>query len=447
MASTYLTRTFTGSNKKKWTWSAWVKRHSIGSIHPLFHSDDGTSNYYTHISFHDTDQLFFQNRWNNGNDGYKITTRMFRDTGAFYHLQFVWDSANATADDRQIIYVNGERLTLFGGANVAVTQDRNTTINDGYEHRIGRGGTGFNNTSYADVTLSHVHFADGQALAPTVFGETDSTTGEWKIKTSPSFTLGTTGFTILKDGNTVTDQSTNSNNWSVGAGTLISTQDCPSNNFATWNNLQKRQAADKLATEITPSNDTDATYAVSTLGASSGKYYFEFESNSGNGRASIGMVWSDYATSQINDNSVPGANAYSFAFRQYDGVIAINNTTSSYGTNLGWSTTGEVLMMAIDLDNNLAWFGVDGTWQNSGDPSNGTNGFDWSAVRIAGQPYLVLAGDDTASGYGNIQANFGNGYFGTDAIASEGTNASGIGKFEYDVPTGFTALSTKGLNE
>ena len=43
------------------------------------------------------------------------------------------------------------------------------------------------------------------------------------------------------------------------------------------------------------------------------------------------------------------------------------------------------------------------------------------------------------------QVNFGNGYFGT-AISSEGTNASGIGKFEYDVPTGFTALSTKGLN-
>ena len=32
--------------------------------------------------------------------------------------------------------------------------------------------------------------------------------------------------------------------------------------------------------------------------------------------------------------------------------------------------------------------------------------------------------------------------------SSEGTNASGIGKFEYDVPNGITiALSTKGLNE
>ena len=43
--------------------------------------------------------------------------------------------------------------------------------------------------------------------------------------------------------------------------------------------------------------------------------------------------------------------------------------------------------------------------------------------------------------------NFGNGFFGTTAISSEGTNASNIGKFEYDVPAGYTAISTKGLNE
>jgi hypothetical protein len=45
------------------------------------------------------------------------------------------------------------------------------------------------------------------------------------------------------------------------------------------------------------------------------------------------------------------------------------------------------------------------------------------------------------------KVNFGNGYFGTTAVSNAGTNASGIGIFEYDVPTGYTALSTKGLNE
>ena len=56
-------------------------------------------------------------------------------------------------------------------------------------------------------------------------------------------------------------------------------------------------------------------------------------------------------------------------------------------------------------------------------------------------------GSTSGGGGDGCDANFGNGYFGTTAISSEGTNASGIGKFEYDVPAGYTALSTKGLNE
>ena len=46
----------------------------------------------------------------------------------------------------------------------------------------------------------------------------------------------------------------------------------------------------------------------------------------------------------------------------------------------------------------------------------------------------------------SMSFSIGNGYFQTTAVSSAGTNASGIGIFEYDVPTGYTALSTKGLN-
>ena len=82
-----------------------------------------------------------------------------------------------------------------------------------------------------DGCMSHIHYTDGYAYyAPTVFGETDAT-GEWKINTSPSVTYGTNGFFILKDGASVTDQSGNSNNFTVAAGTLTNTEDCPSNVF------------------------------------------------------------------------------------------------------------------------------------------------------------------------------------------------------------------------
>ena len=54
--------------------------------------------------------------------------------------------------------------------------------------------------------------------------------------------------------------------------------------------------------------------------------------------------------------------------------------------------------------------------------------------------------DVSTSGVAKAEFNFGNGFFGTTAISSEGTNTSGNGKFEYDVPAGYTALCTKGLN-
>jgi hypothetical protein len=57
-----------------------------------------------------------------------------------------------------------------------------------------------------------------------------------------------------------------------------------------------------------------------------------------------------------------------------------------------------------------------------------------------------MIGDSRDGNTSVFTANFGNGYQGTTAVASAGTNASGIGIFEYDVPTGYTALSTKGLN-
>ena len=58
----------------------------------------------------------------------------------------------------------------------------------------------------------------------------------------------------------------------------------------------------------------------------------------------------------------------------------------------------------------------------------------------------MAAGANSASEEYTWSMNFGNGYFGTTAITSAGTNASGNGAFEYDVPTGYYSLCTKNLN-
>ena len=92
------------------------------------------------------------------------------------------------------------------------------------------------------------------------------------------------------------------------------------------------------------------------------------------------------------------------------------------------------------MDNKYVYFAKNGVWQNSGNPTSGATGT--GGLSLSADLYYFV----TASYNSSSSANFGNGYFGTTAVASAGTNASGIGIFEYDVPTGYTALSTKGLN-
>ena len=91
--------------------------------------------------------------------------------------------------------------------------------------------------------MSFVYFIDGTAYEASTFGSTDSDTGEWKINTSPTVTYGTNGFLILKNGNTITDQSTNSNDLTLGGGTLTATEDCPDDVFATMNPLDNYYSA------------------------------------------------------------------------------------------------------------------------------------------------------------------------------------------------------------
>ena len=102
------------------------------------------------------------------------------------------------------------------------------------------------------------------------------------------------------------------------------------------------------------------------------------------------------------------------------------------------------MCVAVDMDNKKAYFRKNGdAWIKSADPVNGTNGLDISSDYPAGR-IMIPAFASYYNGVGSL--NFGNGYFGTTAVSSAGTNASGLGIFEFDVPTGYMALCTKGLN-
>ena len=441
MANTHLTRTSgTSTNTDIFTISTWVKRSEL---------DD--NDFFVYATGGNSDDNWFQVGFANDNkfiiSAYNTvwlkTNRVFRDVNAWYHIVIKADSPQGTASNRLKLYVNGVEETSF-------TTDNRSSISQGQTwgwnknsivHYIGSKA----GSNYFDGCLSHFHFSDGYAYDASTFGSTDSTTGEWQINTSPSFTLGTNGFTILKDGNTITDQSTNSNNWTLAGGTLTKTEDCPSNVFATWNPLFPAGGSlnyDAGNTRLYNTGTAAYRTSVSTLGASTGKFYAEFKCEGDT--FFTGVIDINSTKMGINDTTFGSSSsmtAYGYGIFNSTGNVMNNASTvvSGYSAALA---NGDILGIALDATNKKLYFAKNGVWQNSGVPTSGSTGT--GAISLAsGDRTWVFASSVNGT---NISANFGNGYFNETAVSSAGTNASGNGIFEYDVPTGFTALSTKGLN-
>ena len=439
MATTYLTHTPSNGGTpgtQTFTLSFWIKRSKL-SLTQRFLGAYTSANLNTNATFNSNDTFQFYNRNTNAGDKYFVTNRKFRDTNAWYHFVIAIDTTLSTEADRVKFYVNGVEETSF---SEVYEPPQN------YEYRWGEalamniGVRDATNSDFFDGSMSHFHYIDGTQYSASDFGETDAN-GVWKIKTSPSVTYGNDGYFILKDGNSVTDQSGNGNNFTVGGGTLTNTEDSPSNVFATMNPLDNIAASTFSEGNNTVTTATSsAACNTSTLGVNSGKYYWEVKMTAGESNQEaymIGLV-----------NASPTSSGYSgsievcgdgFALRGNGGIWNGSSTAT------GWNTfaVNDIINIAVDFDNGKAYFGTNGTWGNSSNPSTGTNGYSFT---VGSEFWRMAVNCRETSKDGVFKCNFGNGYFGTTAVASAGTNASGNGIFEYDVPTGYTALSTKGLN-
>ena len=453
MANTYLERTVgtpdTNGNKKA-TFSAWVKRSKIGTEQAMYVSRTSGTN-FVRFRF-DSDAINVTSN-TSGTNYYATTDAVYRDCNGWYHVVVAYDTTQATAANRIRIYVNGVEQSK--SASNYPSQDATIYLLDsGNPQRVGANSS----DAYFDGLMSHVHYTEGYAYAASDFGSTDSDTGEWKINTSPSVSYGTNGFFWLKDDVATTDHSSNSNTFTVGGGTLTKTEDCPSNIFATWNYLTSESWGGKTTefnylmsngntTFDTTGNANYQQIGLSTLGMTSGKYYMEIKTNTAS-RFIAGIcnerVWTNGSVPYNNSNDAG-------LFYRYAPDIAYD--TANYSTGITGISDGNILGFALDMDNKNWYIHVNGTYMKSGDPTSGASGTGSISAATSkdmfnhGEVFFCIA-DFSSSGSGmKGETNFGNGYFGTTAISSEGTNASGIGKFEYDVPTGYTALSTKGLNE
>ena len=447
-SSTYLSRTPSSTtNQKTFTISVWIKKSSPVTNEWIIRATNSSGD-AGGLYFNPNGNLYCNFEISGSNIVNLPTNRVFRDTNAFYNIVLACDTTQATASNRVKIYINGVQETSFS-STLYPSQNDDLVINRNVPHFIG---TDSINGANIEAVMSHFHLIDGTAYDATAFGEYDAN-GVWKIKTSPSVTYGTNGFFILKDGNSLTDQSGNSNNFTVAGGTLTKTEDNPSNVFCTLNRLNSDQPTGSVnishgnLTFADGENGSNYSYASGTLGANSGKFYWETKVID---LAEIDQVGVVLASSNFmgaaNSTGLQGT-AYGGKGVQFSNGYKVGD--GSGGAYMGGFSVNHIMMIALDLDNNKITFGRNGQWADGSGNANQTYANSTPAYTnlTAGEFYFpAQAKRAGGANYGTNHYNFGNGYFQTTAVSSAGTNASGIGIFEHDVPTGFTSLSTKGLN-
>ena len=413
------------SNRRTWTWSAWVKRGQLAVNLGLF-SANQTKDDITGFYLNANDKLIFIDRPGNSTNALLATTLVFRDPSAWYHIMVVVDSTQATSANRIRFFVNGVQTTQHDAATYPSQNYEYAYINNTRDHRIGMFQD--NIAQNFDGYLTEVNFIDGQALTPSSFGETDTTTGVWKPKKYAG-TYGTNGFFLnFSDPSAATaaaigrDYSGNGNNWtpnniSVTAGvTYDSMLDVPTpwadggngrGNYCTLNPLMG--GAGKSTTSngnLTATSSVGGSWPEGSYGSiavASGKWYCEITPASGSTAAGamVGVIRADLATSRWY---------YSATGNKY----TVTTNDGAYGAAY---TDNDVIGVALDMDAGTVTFYKNGTSQ--GQAYSGLTG-EWvfGVCDASGGATVLVA-----------HANFGQ------------------RPFAYTPPTGFRALNTQNLPE
>lgn len=210
--SSYLNRTpSVAGNRKTWTFSCWFKGTPVSSSFLSVEANDANGP-QTDIAFQgggDANKFEIYG-YSSGYDFRLLTSSLYRDSSAWYHIVVAMDTTQATAANRTKIYINGTQVTSFGTSDYP-TLNYDTGINALKEHFIMKGpGAG----GWVNGAVALPQLIDGAALSATDFGETDTDgfwnpiefTGEYNIAGSTPTVLsssaiwtGGTGWTFTSD--------------------------------------------------------------------------------------------------------------------------------------------------------------------------------------------------------------------------------------------------------
>ena len=437
-SSDYLVRTpSSATNQKTFTFSTWVKRITSGSDY-ILSAKTGTGSSDNFYFGWRNDQIQITSQSAAGSSNIDIRSNaVFKDFSAWYHLVCAVDTTQGTSTDRLKLYVNGSQVTSLENTTYPSQNDDIYGINNTVEHAFGRenysGGAAYHSYYLAETVL-----IDGQQLLPTSFGEFDTTTGIWKPKKIGQIAnAGDNSFYLnFKDSSNVgKDASGLSNNFTVNNLTSIdqSTDTCVEN-FCTMNPLANTNADNTFSEgnlKITTTSGA-SSYNQGTIGVSSGKWYWEIkyvsDTDGSNNYARIGIA-------DINPPNTGGlGETEGIAYEAINGNRKIRGSAASYGNTYA---PGDIIGVALNLDDNELIFYKNGTAQNSG------TAIDISSYTPKTGFWHPAFNYDDGSNSGVFEANFGSPSF---SISSGNSDANGFGNFEYSVPSGYYALNTSNLN-
>jgi hypothetical protein len=431
----------TAGNRKTFTISLWLKRACLGHI-PAggdeYLAGQGSSARYHFAG--DTIRFMFA-----GNSTELESSRKYRDPSAWYHIVLAVDTTQGTNTNRVKLYTNGVQQSWSNSdwpSQNAESDWMNT--NDLYiGTRWGNNSTGDGDNDLAGY-LAEVVLLDGTAASPTSFGEFDEDSGIWKPIDVSGLTFGSQGFYLNFSNASSSGEDFSGNDNDLLDSNLSAADhstDTPTNNFTTWNPL-RRYLDDTISireggTQIVTTSGNAWRNVHNTIAVNKGKWYWEGELYTNEGVQMFGNQPVHFSQINTHQNWYLGSRADGQAGAAYYGSGDDVYYEGGYA-NSSASTTGDIISVALDCDNNKIHFAVNGTYTNSSNPVNNTNGFPMTDE----YQYFAMAPHTGGVVY---KANFG-GYT-TISISSAASDDNGYGTFEYAPPSGYYSLCTKNLAE
>ena len=426
------------TNRKILTVSLWFKRSSLSAsetgLITYGYSGSGGSQSNSGLRFVNSDvNLSINNEVNNSTAWSLVTSRVFKDFSAWYHIVVAIDTTQSTASDRVKVYINGIQETSFSTANYPSQNYDSLWLYSNV--RIGASDGGGSYYAGWNGYIAEYNAIDGQALTPASFGETDATTGQWNpIKYTGSY--GTNGHYLNfsdNSGTTATtlgkDSSGNGNNFTpTNLATSDAVKDSPTNNFCVFNLLSK-DGGSTLSNGNLQISSSDYGNNTGTFFLTSGKWYWEAL---GNGY--VGGICGN--SGQNYSFSISGSGSKSIGYWHLNGWAYWDGGNSGAGTSY---STSDVIGIALDMDNGTLKFYKNNTLIHDLTFGSGT-------IPDLSSGAFPVWNNGTSNNSKSANYNFGqDSSFAGNKTAQGNTDGSGQGDFYYAPPTGFKALCSANL--